>query len=90
VDEIATNPAVEIAEVKAVVVETLGIEDRAEALAPTTPLWGSVPELDSMAVLELILELERRFAITISDDDVSADVFETLASIREFVAGRLH
>ncbi len=88
-DEIATNPAVEIAEVKAVVVETLGIEDRAEALAPTTPLWGSVPELDSMAVLELILELERRFAITISDDDVSADVFETLASIREFVAGRL-
>ena len=71
--------------VKAVVVETLGVEDRADALDADTPLLGSLPELDSMAVLELVLELEQRFAITIEGEDVTADVFETLGSLAAFV-----
>jgi acyl carrier protein len=75
--------------VKAVVVETLGVEDRADALDATTPLLGSLPELDSMAVLELVLELEQRFGITIDGEDVTADVFETLGSLAEFVDGKL-
>ena len=57
---------------------------------PATPLLGALPELDSMAVLELIVELERRFGITVEDDDVTADVFETLASLTEFVDGKAH
>ena len=75
--------------VKAVVVETLGVEDRADSLNATTPLLGSLPELDSMAVLELVLELEQRFGITIEGEDVTADVFETLGSLTEFVDGKL-
>jgi acyl carrier protein len=76
-------------DVKSVVVETLGIEDRADALDADTPLLGSLPELDSMAVLELVLELEQRFAITIEGEDVTADVFETLASLTSFVDQKL-
>jgi acyl carrier protein len=82
------NGTLEIAEVKSAVVETLGIEDRAEAIDATTPLLGALPELDSLAVLELIVELERRFGITVSDEDVTADAFATLASLTEFVAER--
>jgi acyl carrier protein len=74
--------------VKAVVVETLGVEDRADALDADTPLLGSLPELDSMAVLELVLELEQRFGITIEGEDVTADVFETLGSLAAFVDGK--
>jgi acyl carrier protein len=77
-------PTARVADVKAAVIETLGIEDRADALDPTTPLT-SLPELDSMAVLELVLELERRFGITVEDEDVSAEVFETLGSLAAFV-----
>jgi acyl carrier protein len=76
---------IDIDAVKAVVVETLGVEDRAEALGADTPLLGSLPELDSMAVLELVLELEQRFGITIEGEDVTADVFETLGSLASFV-----
>jgi acyl carrier protein len=83
------NTTIDIETVKAVVVETLGVEDRADALDATTPLLGSLPELDSMAVLELVLELENRFGITIEGEDVTADVFETLASLAEFVDGKL-
>ena len=79
----------DIADVKVVVVETLGVEDRAATIGPTTPLLGSLPELDSMAVLEVVLELERRFGIAIDGEDVTAEVFETLASLTAFVDRKL-
>ena len=83
------NATIDIDAVKAVVVETLGVEDRADALNASTPLFGVLPELDSMAVLELVLELEQTFGITIEGEDVTADVFETLASLTAFVDGKL-
>ena len=72
-------------EVKDVVVETLGIADRADQIGPTTPLLGTLPELDSMAVLELILALEQRFGITVEDEDVTAEAFETLERLTALV-----
>ena len=83
------STTIKLDDVKAVVVETLGVEDRAEALDAATPLLGSLPELDSMAVLELMLALEQRFGITIEGEDISADVFETLKSLTEFVDSKL-
>jgi acyl carrier protein len=83
------NSTTDIADVKVVVVETLGVEDRAATLGPTTPLLGSLPELDSMAVLEVVLELEQRFGITVEGEDVTAEVFETLASLTAFVDRKL-
>jgi acyl carrier protein len=78
-----------LADVKSVVVTTLGIEDRADTLDAGTPLLGSIPELDSMAVVELVAALEERFGITIDDEDVTGDVFETLGSLSAFVDGKL-
>jgi acyl carrier protein len=80
-----TSSSVTVAEVKAVVVDTLAIEERADALHASTPLLGSIPELDSMAVIELVVALQERFAIIVEDEDVSAEVFETLASLTAFV-----
>ena len=80
--ELNDNPY--LADVSAAVIETLGIEDRAGTLTPVTPLT-SIPELDSMAVLELVVELERRFGITVEDEDVSAEVFETIGTLAAFV-----
>jgi acyl carrier protein len=78
-----------IDDVKAVVVTVLGIEDRAGTLDAGTPLLGSLPELDSMAVLEVVAALEQRFEVTIDDDEVSAEVFDTLGTLAEMVAGKL-
>jgi acyl carrier protein len=76
-------------EVKAVLVETLGVEDRAATIDASTPLLGSLPELDSMAVLELVAALEQRFGIAVDDDDVTAEVFESLGSLTAFVQEKL-
>lgn len=76
-------------DVKALVVSILGVEDRADALDASTPLLGSLPELDSMAVVELIAAIEQRFEIRIDDDEVTAELFETLGSLAEFVDAKL-
>ena len=71
--------------VRAVLTETLGIEDRAGTLDPETQLFGSIPELDSLAVVEVITALEDRFDFQIDDDEFSGDVFETVGSLADFV-----
>lgn len=78
---------IDVADVKAAVIETLAIEDRADTLDASTPLT-SIPELDSMAVLELVVELEQRFGIEFEDEDVTAEHFETLGSLAAFVAAK--
>jgi acyl carrier protein len=72
-------------DVKAVLVSVLGIEDRAASIEPGTELLGSLPELDSMAVLELVAALEEKFGISVDDDEVTAEVFETLGSLAALV-----
>lgn len=74
--------------VKAILVRTLGIEDRADALGPETPLFGSIPELDSLAVVELAAALEERFSFVIDDSDFTGEVFDTIGSLAAFVEER--
>ena len=69
-----------------VIVTTLGLEDRTEPLVATTQLLDNIPELDSMAIVELVVALEDRFDITIDEDEISGDVFETVATLATFVA----
>jgi len=72
-------------DVRSVLVATLGIEDRAATMDATTGLFGSLPELDSMAVVELVMELQERFGIEIDDDEITGDSFETLGNLAELV-----
>lgn len=77
-------------EVKKVVTKTLGIEARADSLTPATPLLGSLPEFDSMAVLKVILALEEYFGVTVDDDEVTGELFETLGTLAAFVERKLN
>ena len=79
------NGGVGLEAVKDVVVASLGVEERADAIDADTQLLGSLPELDSMAVLVLVHDLEERFGITVEDEDLSADIFDTLRSLAAFV-----
>ena len=74
--------------VKGVIVKTLGIEDRAATLSASTPLFGSMPELDSFAVVELLASLEEKFGFEIDGSEFSGEIFETVGSLTEFVSGK--
>jgi acyl carrier protein len=71
-----------------VLVSTLGIKDQAADLDASTPLFGELPELDSLGVVELTVALESRFDIQVDDEDITGDVFETVGSLTNFVASR--
>ena len=85
--EHTTSPTLE--GVKNIVVSTLGIQDRADTLDASTPLLDSMPELDSMAVVDLAVTLEDRFGIEFGDDEITGEVFETLGSLAAFVDTKL-
>lgn len=75
--------------VKRVLQEALQLGDRVERFNERTALFGSIPEFDSMAVVTVITGLEEQFDIEVDDDDISADVFETLGSLTRFVEEKL-
>lgn len=74
-----------IDEVKLVLRDTLQLGGRASNFDAATPLFGSLPEFDSMAVVTVLTALEERFDIVVEDDEISAEVFQTVGSLTEFV-----
>lgn len=54
-----------------------------------TPLLGHVAELDSMAIVTFFTALEDDQGIFIDDDEVDAELFETLGRLTAFVAQKL-
>ncbi len=69
--------------------EVLSLKGRAQSFTDTTPLLGSVPELDSMAVVAVITALEERLGLSVDDDEISGATFATLGTLVEFVSGKL-
>jgi acyl carrier protein len=74
-----------VEDLKSVLVSVLGIEDRVDSITAETGLFGSMPELDSMAVVELVVLVEQKFGITVDDDEVTGEVFETIGSLAAFI-----
>jgi acyl carrier protein len=68
-------------EVKNILGDVLSLGDAKNALTEHSALLGSIPELDSMAVVNLITALEEHFGISVDDDEISATTFETLGSL---------
>jgi acyl carrier protein len=69
--------------VKLILGDSLGVAT--SHLAAESLLLGSVPELDSMAVISVIAALEDHFGIAVEDGDISAERFATVGSLTEFV-----
>jgi acyl carrier protein len=76
-------------EVKNILSDTLSLGERKNSLNEDSVLLGSLPELDSMAVVNVITALEEHFGITVDDDEISASTFETLGSLSHFVEQKL-
>lgn len=72
-------------ELKQLLQESLQLDEVAQWEADTEIL-GSVPEFDSMAIVTVLTMVEENYGVAIDDDEVSAEIFETLGSLMEFVA----
>jgi acyl carrier protein len=77
------------ATLRAVLADVLGIsEERVRAFNQASPLFGALPEFDSMAVAGLLTELEERLGIFIEDHEVDADMLETYGHLLTFIRAK--
>ncbi len=77
------------ATLRAVLVDILGLADqRVRGFTEATPLFGALPEFDSLAVAGLLTELEERLGILIEDHEVDADMLETFGSLLTFARAK--
>lgn len=72
-------------QVRDIVTDVLSLGAAGRQLTPDSPLLGSIPELDSMAVVQLIAALEEYFGVSVDDDEISANTFATLGSLAQFI-----
>jgi acyl carrier protein len=74
---------------RAVLVDVLGLaEARVGGFTEATPLFGAMPEFDSMAVAGLLTELEERLGILIEDHEIDADMLESYGSLLTFARAK--
>ena len=71
--------------VREILRDSLDIGSRADQFDASSPLFGAVPELDSMAVVAVLTSIEDEFDIVIADEDVSADIFATVGALASFI-----
>lgn len=75
-------------EVLRVLDEVLSLGGRSSSFTRSTPLLGSIAELDSMAVVTLLTALEEQLGIVV-DDDLDGATFATVGSLIDFVSEQL-
>ena len=74
---------------RAVLAEILGLEAaQVAAFEYQSPLFGALPEFDSLAVAGLLTALEERLGILIEDHEVDADMMETFGALLTFVQAK--
>ena len=78
-----------LGEIKRILGDVLQLGERVNRFDQNTKLLASIPEFDSMAVVSVITAIEEQFGITVDDDEIQAETFETLGSLVAFVKEKL-
>jgi len=78
-----------IEDVRRILKHALQLGSEADSFRESTQLLGAIPELDSMAVVNVVTMIEEEFGVAVEDDELSADIFETLGSLTAFVDRKL-
>jgi acyl carrier protein len=58
-------------------------------MAADTPLLSSGVTLDSVAVLQLLMEIEDHFGVEFSDEDLTVELFQNVGSLATAVEQKL-
>ena len=74
-------------EVAALIVGALNLETGPESIEPAAPLYGDGLGLDSIDILEVALEVSKRYGFQLrADNEDNVRIFRSLASLTEHIA----
>jgi acyl carrier protein len=72
-----------------ILAEVLSLGPQKGLLNADTALLGSLPDLDSFAVVQIITRLEEHFNIVFEDDEMTARTFENIGTLTALVSDKL-
>jgi len=74
-------------EIKELIITSLNLEDMTpEQIADDAPLFQEGLGLDSIDALELAVAIERKFKVTIPDEQVGKKAFSSVSALAAYVA----
>ncbi len=73
------------AEIKQAIVRSLRLPITPAEIGDSTPLFDEGLGLDSIDVLELVLELEHSFGVSITDEQTGMSVLRSVDTIADFI-----
>lgn len=77
------------ARVKRAIIESLQLQITEEDMADDEVLFGGGMALDSIASLEIIAAIEKEFGFEVPDEDLTAELFDSVATLTEYAESRL-
>ena len=76
-------------EVADLMIECLHLEVAADQITPDAPLYGEGLGLDSIDVLEVALEVSKRYGLQLhSDNEDNKVIFSSLRSLSDYIAAQ--
>ena len=72
-------------QIKEAIIRSLRLPITVDDIGDATPLFGEGLGLDSIDVLELVIEIERTFGAKIEDETVGMSVLKSVDTIAEFI-----
>jgi len=78
-----------VSAVKEILGSQLQLMGRVDSFTHDTQLLGEMPEFDSMAVGILLTAIEEEFGVSVDDDEIDAEVFQTVGSSADFIENKV-
>jgi acyl carrier protein len=67
----------------------LQLGGQANQLDESTSLLGGFPEFNSLTITTIITAIEEQLDCSISDAEISAEIFETVGTLAEFIRQKM-
>ncbi len=61
----------------------------ADQMERDTALMGALPEFNSLSVVGLITAVEEQLGCSVADDEINADIFETVGTFSDFISSKM-
>ena len=74
--------------IKQIIVVTLGIEVNPEEIPDDEALFEGGMNIDSIATLEIVAAIEEEFGITVEDDELTFELFDSVTSLAAYISDK--
>ena len=67
----------------------LQLGEQVDSLVRDTSLMGSIPEFNSLTVVGIVTSIEEQTGCAIPDKEITAEIFETVGTLADFIESKI-